>query len=108
MFIYLIIIHLRFSKSSINHSNIIVFAKKTLPVTRRCFYIDCTLRAILGYYKAGGDMDELTLREVCNTFGVSRRTVQGYEKAGLVSATSKNSQGYLLYDNDSLISSTFF
>lgn len=46
-------------------------------------------------------MDEITLREVCDTFGVSRRAVQGYEKAGLVSATSKNKRGYLLYDNNS-------
>lgn len=43
-------------------------------------------------------MNEITLREVCDTFGVSRRAVQGYEKAGLVSATSKNRRGYLLYD----------
>ena len=46
-------------------------------------------------------MNEITLREVCDTFGVSRRAVQGYEKAGLVSATSKNRRGYLLYNGDS-------
>lgn len=46
-------------------------------------------------------MNEITLREVCESFGVSRRAVQGYEKAGLVSATSKNRRGYLLYDTDS-------
>lgn len=46
-------------------------------------------------------MDEITLREVCDTFGVSRRAVQGYEKAGLVSATRKNRRGYLLYDSNS-------
>ena len=43
-------------------------------------------------------MDELTLREVCNRIGVSRRAVQGYETAGLVNATHKNERGYLLYD----------
>lgn len=43
-------------------------------------------------------MNEITLREVCDAFGVSRRAVQGYEKAGLVSATSKNGRGHLLYD----------
>ena len=46
-------------------------------------------------------MNEVTLREVCDAFGVSRRAVQGYEKAGLVSATSKNRRGYLLYDVES-------
>ena len=44
-------------------------------------------------------MNEITLREMCTSFGVSRRAVQGYEKAGLVSATSKNKRGYLLYDS---------
>ena len=43
-------------------------------------------------------MNEITLREMCTSFGVSRRAVQGYEKAGLVSATSKNKRGHLLYD----------
>jgi len=40
----------------------------------------------------------MTLREVCNTLGVTRRAVQGYEKAGLVVASGKNERGYLLYD----------
>lgn len=43
----------------------------------------------------------MTLREISDTFGVSRRAVQGYEKAGLVSATGKNKRGHLLYDTDS-------
>ena len=42
----------------------------------------------------------MTLREVCLTLGVSRRAVQGYENANLVSATNKTESGYLLY-NDS-------
>ena len=45
-------------------------------------------------------MAEMTLREVCLTLGVSRRAVQGYENAHLVSATNKTQSGYLLY-NDS-------
>ena len=40
----------------------------------------------------------MTLREVCNELGVSRRAVQGYEKAGLVSPSGKNKYGHLLYD----------
>lgn len=43
-------------------------------------------------------MSELTLREVCEKLGVSRRAVQGYEKAGLVTASGKTDRGYLLYD----------
>lgn len=46
-------------------------------------------------------MKYMTLREVCNDFGVSRRALQGYEKANLVSASGKNERGYLLYDEDS-------
>lgn len=41
-----------------------------------------------------------TLHEVCDAFGVTRRAVQGYEKAGLVHATEKNKYGYLLYDEE--------
>lgn len=43
-------------------------------------------------------MEEMTLREVCNMVGVSRRAVQGYEDAGLVVSSGKNKYGYLLYD----------
>ncbi len=43
-------------------------------------------------------MQETTLREVCVKYEVSRRAVQGYEKAGLVKATGKNKMGHLLYD----------
>lgn len=43
-------------------------------------------------------MDNMTLREVCNSANVSRRAVQGYEKAGLVFVSGKNERGYLLYD----------
>ncbi len=47
-------------------------------------------------------MEKMTLREVCHAAGVSRRTVQGYEKAGLVTASGKNKYGHLLYDTHSL------
>ena len=43
-------------------------------------------------------MSEITLRELCKEYGVSRRAVQGYEKIGLVSPSGKTPQGYLLYD----------
>lgn len=38
-----------------------------------------------------------TLQEICKTVGVSRRAVQGYEKAGLVSPVDRNKYGHLLY-----------
>lgn len=44
-------------------------------------------------------MQEMTLREVCNMVGVSRRAIQGYEKVGLVVSSGKNKYGYLLYDD---------
>ncbi len=43
-------------------------------------------------------MDNLkTLREICKEVGVTRRIVQGYEKANLVSPTDRNKYGHLLY-----------
>ena len=43
-------------------------------------------------------MSELkSLREVCDLLGVSRRTIQNYEKAGLVAPAERNKYGYLLY-----------
>ena len=47
-------------------------------------------------------MAEMTLRELCDSLGVSRRAVQGYEKAGLVSPEGKNERGYLLYSGEKL------
>jgi len=44
------------------------------------------------------EMDAMTLREICDSLGVSRRAVQGYEKVGLVKPTGKNERGHLLYD----------
>ena len=45
----------------------------------------------------------MTLREICEVLGVSRRAVQGYEKAGLVSATDRNKYGHLLYDEAAML-----
>ena len=42
-----------------------------------------------------------TLHEICDAVGVTRRAVQGYEKAGLVGATKRNKYGHLLYDEES-------
>ena len=47
-------------------------------------------------------MVTMTLREVCDMVGVSRRTVQGYEQAGLVASTGRNKYGYLLYDEEAV------
>lgn len=38
-----------------------------------------------------------TLRQTCAELGVSRRAVQGYEKAALVIPSGKNKYGHLLY-----------
>lgn len=42
----------------------------------------------------------MTLREIHDAFGISRRAIQGYEKAGLVQKTGKNEKGHLLYDEE--------
>ncbi len=43
-------------------------------------------------------MKKFTLREIHTSYGISRRAIQGYEKANLVSASGKNEYGHLLYD----------
>lgn len=43
-------------------------------------------------------MEKFTLREIHVSYGISRRAIQGYEKANLVSASGKNEYGHLLYD----------
>ena len=40
----------------------------------------------------------MTLHELCDACGVSRRAVQGYEKAGLVQPSGHNDRGWLIYD----------
>ena len=47
-------------------------------------------------------MGTVTLREICDMVGVSRRTVQCYEQAGLVASTGRNKYGYLLYDEEAV------
>ena len=42
---------------------------------------------------------DLTLRELCQTLNISRRTVQGYEAQGLVAPRGRTNMGYLLYDS---------
>jgi len=44
----------------------------------------------------------MTLKEVCNHVGVTRRAVQGYEKAGLVNPTERNKYGHHLYDESAV------
>lgn len=46
------------------------------------------------------DNTNKTLHELCDSIGVSRRAIQGYEKAGLVSASGRNKYGHLLYDEN--------
>lgn len=58
-----------------------------------------TARSVQFYIgERGRGMADMTLREVCGEMGVSRRAVQGYEKAALVAATGRNDRGHLLYD----------
>lgn len=45
---------------------------------------------------------KMTLKEVCNHVGVTRRAVQGYEKAGLVNPTERNKYGHHLYDEHAI------
>lgn len=43
-------------------------------------------------------MKQMSLKSVCEDYGLSRRAIQGYEKEGLITPTAKTSRGYLLYD----------
>lgn len=43
---------------------------------------------------------EKILREVCEMYQISRRSIQEYEKAGILSPSSRTAQGYLLYDEN--------
>ena len=59
-------------------------------------HVDCTQGAGVGLRR--NRMNELkSLREVCDSLGVSRRAIQNYEKAGLVAPAERNKYGYLLY-----------
>jgi DNA-binding transcriptional MerR regulator len=44
-------------------------------------------------------MELLSLKEMCNLLHVTRRTIQGYEQAGLLKDVDKNKYGHLLYDD---------
>ena len=43
-------------------------------------------------------MDLMSLKAMCARLNVSRRSIQCYEKTGLLAPTDKNKYGYLLYD----------
>lgn len=47
-------------------------------------------------------MELVSLKELCRLVNVSRRSIQCYEKAGLMMPTDKNKYGYLLYDRDAV------
>ena len=47
-------------------------------------------------------MKTLSLKQLCEECGVSRRAVQGYEKHGLVAAYSRNVYGHLLYSPETV------
>ena len=42
------------------------------------------------------------LSEVCKIVGVTRRTLQEYDKIGLLKPTSKTESGYWLYDDTAI------
>lgn len=43
-----------------------------------------------------------SLRQICNNLRISRRAIQGYEKAGLIVPSSRNKYGHLLYDEETV------
>lgn len=47
-------------------------------------------------------VEMITLKELCAVVGVSRRSIQCYEKAELMKASDKNKYGYLLYDTEAV------
>lgn len=47
-------------------------------------------------------MELLTLKEICEFVGVSRRSIQCYENAGLMVPTDRNKYGHLLYDKKTM------
>ena len=47
-------------------------------------------------------MELLTLKQICESVGVSRRSIQCYEKAGLMMPSGKNKYGHLLYDKNAM------
>jgi len=47
-------------------------------------------------------MELISLREMCEVLDVSRRSIQCYEKIGLLNPTGRNKYGHLLYDEYAL------
>ena len=47
-------------------------------------------------------MELISLKEMCESLNVSRRSIQCYEDAGLLRPTDKNKYGHLLYDENAL------
>lgn len=47
-------------------------------------------------------MELITLREMCELLHVSRRSIQRYEKFGLIQPKDRNKYGHLLYDEGTL------
>lgn len=45
-------------------------------------------------------MELMNLKTLCEQLHISRRSIQCYEKAGLMAPTGKNKYGYLLYDEE--------
>lgn len=85
---------LRFAKKSISQNR-----QKNVPqkvLTARCvqFYREKEESVM-------SSKNLKTLQELCCELKVTRRVIQGYEKAGLVSATNRNKYGHLLYDEKS-------
>lgn len=56
-----------------------------------------TAHIVQFYGMEGMKLKQKTLREICAETGISRRTLQGYEKLGLVASAGKNKYGHLLY-----------
>lgn len=44
----------------------------------------------------------MTLKQACENYHLTRRTIQGYEVKGLITPSCKNKYGHLLYDEDTV------
>lgn len=42
--------------------------------------------------------DEMTIKDITNTYGISRRAIQGYESHYLITPCKKSPRGHLIYD----------
>ena len=43
--------------------------------------------------------DEMTIKDITKTYGISRRTIQGYESCQLIKPSKKSPRGHLIYDD---------